>query len=202
MSDDLMASPCVMPHSTFIDFLLDESGSMGSCRNPTVAGFNNFVKDQAEQSGECYLTLTKFSNSVMTPYENLDITLVPELTFSPNGGTRLFDSIGDRLERIIPLASSSVISLFVIMTDGEDTSSHRYSVNTAREIITRAQDAGVIVVYLGPSASALAVGVQLGIPDGNIKPFDTSNMEATMATLNVATSAFRAGETTSKTFFA
>ena len=201
MSHDLMASPCVMPYRTFIDFLLDESGSMKSCLNQTVAGFNNFIKDQASQNGECYITLTKFTTTTKTPYENLDIALAPELTFSPSGGTKLFDAVIDRLERIIPSLRKDTISLFVIMTDGEDIGSTR-SITEARGIISRAQSAGMVVVYLGPSSTALAVGENLGIPQGNIKPFDTSDMANTMTTLNQATTAFRSGSTSGQTFFA
>lgn len=51
----------VQPTSlTLIEFILDETGSMSSCRESTIAGFNQYVKDQRNGAGDCYLTLTKF----------------------------------------------------------------------------------------------------------------------------------------------
>ena len=78
----------VMPSQsplTFIDFLLDETGSMGSCSRETCAGFDNFVDSQRDAEGRCFLTLAKFdSGSVKVPYENLDIAMVPKLSYIPN----------------------------------------------------------------------------------------------------------------------
>jgi hypothetical protein len=185
----------------FIEFLLDETGSMGSCLPATKAGFNNFVESQRGTSGQCYLTLAKFDSSgVKVPYENLDINMVPSLSFFPGSMTNLYDCIGSRLTSILDSPREGRI-LFVIMTDGGDNASSSYNCSSTRTLIERAQNEGVVVVYLGPSNDALRVGRDLGIPEGNIKPFDTSNMEETMNTVSAATTAFRAGSTSDANFF-
>lgn len=188
---------------TFIDFLLDETGSMGSCAGATRAGFNGFVKEQREAGLPCYLTLAKFdSSSVRVPYENLDIGMVPPLDFYPNASTNLYDCIGERLTRVMEQERQGK-SLFIILTDGGDNASRSYNIDTARGVIEQAQASGVVVVYMGPSSNAYAIGEKLGVPQGNIFPFETAHMEETMQTLAASTRAFTAGSTiSSDNFFA
>lgn len=187
---------------TFIDFLLDETGSMSSCASATRAGFNKFVSDQRENGETCYLTLAKFdSASIRVPYENLDVHMVPSLEFYPNAATNLYDCIGKRLENVLSQDRRGK-SLFIILTDGHDNASHLYTQDSARNIIIRAQNEGVVVVYMGPSDNAMTIGEQLGIPSGNIFPFETTNMETTMETLSSSTKAFTTGKATSDNFFA
>ncbi len=188
--------------TTFIDFLLDETGSMSSCSNATRVGFDDFVKEQQTQPGACFLTLSKFdSDSIRTPYENLPIAMVPPLSFHPGQMTNLYDCIGMRLKAVLDQARPGR-SLFVIMTDGGDNQSRTYTIETARDLVVRAQDSGIVVVFLGPNDSALTVGTKLGIPTGNIKSFHTDKMAETMGNLTSATKAFRAGTADNSNLFA
>ncbi len=199
MSNTLLGSP--IPY-TFIDFLLDETGSMSSCANATMIGYDDFVAAQRSEEGECFLTLAKFdSRGIRVPYVDLPIGMVPPLSFHPGATTNLYDCIGERLASVLntPRQGSS---LFVIMTDGGDNASHTYDINSARLLVEKAQEAGVVIVFLGPDDSALTVGERLGIPKGNIKSFHTDRMRETMNDLTVATTAFRAGTSDSKSFFA
>lgn len=190
----------VSPDITFIDFLLDETGSMSSCAAATKSGFDQFVTSQ--QSGnQCFLTLAKFdSTGVRVPYENLDINMVPKLSFFPGSMTNLFDCIGTRLQSVLDQQREGK-SLFVILTDGGDNASVKYTRDSVRSLIEKAMSNNVSVVYMGPSSNAHQVGELMGIPHGNIFPFETSEMAQTMDTLTVATRAFRAGETTTGSFF-
>lgn len=187
---------------TFINFLLDETGSMTSCARATEIGFDDFVATQKNEDGECFLTLAKFdSRGIRVPYIDLPIGMVPPLSFHPGATTNLYDCIGERLAVVLE-APPEGKSLFVIMTDGGDNASHTYDINSARALVEKAQEAGVVVVFLGPDDSALTVGERLGIPKGNIKSFHTDKMRETMSDLTVATTAFRAGTSDSKSFFA
>lgn len=186
---------------TFIDFLLDETGSMSSCRQATIDGYSDYIESLKQDSQACYLTLCKFdSNGLRTPYVNLAVEMIPRLSFYPGSMTNLYDCIGERLSEVLDQERSGK-SLFVIMTDGGDNSSTRYNINTARDLILHAQDRGVVVVFLGPNDSALDVGAKLGIPTGNIKSFHTDKMRETMDDLTVATTAFRAGTSSAANFF-
>jgi hypothetical protein len=44
---------------THIAIVLDRSGSMASCADDTVGGFNKFIEDQKRVPGEATLTLTQ-----------------------------------------------------------------------------------------------------------------------------------------------
>lgn len=186
---------------TFIDFLLDETGSMSGFEAATIAGFRDFVNTQKELGGECYLTLSKFdSSSIRTPYVNLSIDMVPTLTFYPGASTNLYDVIGDRLTDVLA-QNREGRSLVVILTDGGENASRRHNLDSVRSLITQATQREIVVVYLGPSNSALQVGHNLGIPEGNVKAFEVANIGETMTTLANATKAFRSAATASTSNF-
>jgi hypothetical protein len=45
--------------STRIAIILDRSGSMQSCQEGTVTGFNKFIEDQRKQAGEASVKLVQ-----------------------------------------------------------------------------------------------------------------------------------------------
>ena len=191
------AGPDVHPPSgppiTFIDFLLDETGSMRLCAAETRAGFDAFVAAQAAVVGECFLTLSTFdSTGVRTPYENLRIDAVLPLSFFPGEMTNLFDCMGERLAAVMDQRREGT-SLFVVMTDGDDNASAFWTMESVRDLVVRAQDQGVVVLFLGPPGQAMEVGSGLGIPAERVRPFDTAQMRETMDEVSAVVTAFRSG---------
>lgn len=183
---------------TFIDFLLDETGSMSTCYGQTKSGYDNFVKSQNDGVAPCYISLCKFDSSgLRIPYENIEVSMVPSLSFHPNAMTNLYDCIVNRLTaRLENLPDGN--SLFVIITDGDDNAS-RSSIRDVRDVIEKANSLGVMMVYLGPENSK-KIGIEMGILEENIQTFDTTDMEKTMATVSNSTRAYRSG--TAGGFFA
>ena len=60
------------PDLTVISFLLDESGSMGSCYGPTIEGYNTYI-DQLKaspDSNKVLFTLTKFEGGKVEVVHN------------------------------------------------------------------------------------------------------------------------------------
>ena len=194
--DSVFNYPC----PTLIEFLLDETGSMSSCKRETISGFASFLDEQKAQDGNCLLTLTKFdTNGLKTPYIDLDVKLafpLNENTFVPGGGTNLRDTIGRRvraLEERIAHWSLKPNVLVVVLTDGDDNASREYSEAQIRDLIRAHEADGWTFVYLGSTPSALATAKRLGFQEGNSKKFDTSRMHETMTALANATTAYRAG---------
>jgi hypothetical protein len=190
---------------TIIEFILDETGSMQSCLSGAIAGFNQFLKEQAEIDSECYFTLTKFStNQKLTVYSGLDIKMVPSLnknTFIPNGGTNLCDTIMERIKILKATLSEWDITpkvLFVCLTDGEDNSS-RWSEHQIKKEIELTDEWSF--VYLGANQNAAAVALNLGFPKNNIKTFETEKFEETMTELSSRTAAYRSGTVQAKAFY-
>lgn len=183
---------------TVIEFILDETGSMSSWKTPTISGFNTFIAEQRAQSGTCLLTLTKFDTTgLKTPYTDLDVQMVPYLnenTFIPGYGTNLRDTIGERVLNLSERLAEWPVQphvLVVVMTDGEDTSSRRYSETDVRGLIRDHEARGWSFVYLGATRNALAVAEQLGFQPGNAKQFHAEQMHQTMTTLAQATTVYR-----------
>jgi len=200
---------------TFIEFILDETGSMCSLVNTTVGGFNDFLKEQQAQTGQCLMTLTKFHSSrVRTPYTDLEVQMAPKLsaeTFQPDGGTNLRDTIISRIDaaqdRLGALAGEANV-VMIVMTDGEDTCS-RYTERDVAARLKERMDHGWTFVFLAAYERALPVAEALGFPLGNSKSFARSEVRETMTKVAHATTAYRstrssglvASGTTSSTYF-
>jgi hypothetical protein len=179
---------------TFIDILLDETGSMSSCHSATVTGFNAFVAEQREIEGSCYLTLTKFdAQNLKTPYQNLRIEAVPELTFFPGGGTNLYDVVGQRVGEVLR-QNRQGRSLVVVITDGDENCSKTFrTADSVKAVISAAISQGVTFLYYGAGSRAKQTALAMGFPDNSIEVFDTRHMGETMKTASAKTRAFRVG---------
>ena len=196
---------------TIIEFLLDETGSMGSCQHAVVSGFNDFVSEQRAAGGKCLLTLTKFDCSgIKTPYVDLSAQMVPTMTpamFTPGSSTNLYDTIGERMSALterLKTWSAKPNVLFVVMTDGGDNASTLPETAVRSNLLHMTEAHGWSFVYLGAHEQALAVANRLGFAPGNSKQFKASEMRETMQNLAKATKAYRqkGGFHTSDDFFA
>lgn len=203
---------------TVIEFVLDETGSMASCRDATIGGFNEYINSQRAQTGKCLLTLTKFdTNGLKTPYTDIDLQLVPDLdhnTYIPGQSTNLYDAIGTRivsLEQRLATHNWPVQPhvLVIIMTDGFDNASREYSAASIKEFIGKKEGQGWTFVYLGANQDAWKVGQTFGMSQGNTMSYDTAQTRETMRSLSESQSAYRAvrasgnvaSTTASKDFF-
>ena len=194
---------------TLIEFILDQTGSMTTCKEETILGFNDFLKDQKSQDGACLLTLTKFdaSRNKTTPYADLDINMVPDMRpewFLPDGNTNLRDTIGDRIdhleERLEKWATQPKV-LIVVMTDGEDNASKIYTEKQIHSKIKTKKSDGWVFVYLGIDQNALAIAEKLGFDEGNIQSFARENLKKSVQIFSKATTVFRASASSSEPFF-
>lgn len=177
---------------TFIDILLDETGSMSSCHGATVNGFNAFIADQREVGGDCYLTLSKFdSNGIRTPYENLRLESVPELSFFPGSMTNLWDVVGGRVSEVLK-QNRQGRSLVVVLTDGGENASRSFNCEQVKSLVSEAISKGVSFLYFGAGTGAKQQALDMGFPENTITVFDTRHMADTMKTVSAKTRAFRA----------
>lgn len=138
-------------------FLLDRSGSMESCRDDTIGGFNAFVNSQKALGGT--MTLILFDHEIMTVYENVDIDKVEPLTtetFVPRGSTSLLDALGHVLK--MPLEGKQTV---IVLTDGEENSSTKYTELHVKDLIEQKNDWDF--VYLGANQDTILNATRLGI---------------------------------------
>lgn len=136
-------------------FLLDKSGSMESVLDDTIGGFNSFVREQIPLGGT--LSLYTFSNTCRCEYRDLPIDNVPLLTretYTPHGNTALYDSMGMILKDY-----EGKEGTFVILTDGQENSSRKYTKNHIKDLI---KFSNMDVVYVGVDIDS---AVDMGIKD-------------------------------------
>ena len=182
---------------TRVRFILDESGSMFSCWNSTVNGFNEYVDTlRNDSNGNTYdISLTKFEGgNIEHVFENVPVDQVEQLTtemYRPAGGTNLNDAIGEtvmRVARTTPRMPHN--TLIIIMTDGYENMSKEWSSDKIAKLIQSKEKDGWTVTFLGANIDTVSVGKTYSIKRGNMKSYSTQNMDGTMRGLAAATTTF------------
>ncbi|NBP65974.1 MAG: VWA domain-containing protein [Bacteroidetes bacterium] len=169
-------------------FILDRSGSMQLCLNDTIGGYNAFINDQKSLGGTMSLYL--FDNEIEKVYADLDINSVQELnnkTYIPRGNTALFDAIGTVLESI-NIKDDTTTSV-IILTDGEENSSRKYSLGWIKCMIKNFTEKGVTFMYLGANQDAFSEANKLGIDANNTMNY---NVDETQEAFNLVSTCLRA----------
>lgn len=167
---------------THISVVIDRSGSMSSCWDDTIGGFNSFLATQKEETGKATMTIAQFDNE----YDVIaNIALIKDIedltreTYTPRGGTALFDAIG----RTINATESDIAKLdkkpekviFVIITDGDENASREYSRNQIMKMIDDHREENKWeFVFIGANQDALKNGSSMGIRKGFSANYDAS----------------------------
>lgn len=174
-------------------FVLDDSGSMQSCRAQTISGFNEFLDGQqidAKETGiETFVSLFKFDGSnvtcVIDRINVFEVEPITEKTYNPRGSTNLLDAIGGVIMQINMKLSEhkkkdrdSVI--IAILTDGGENASRTFGNSDVKQMVEKAEGKNWGFMFLGANINAFSVGAQFGFSQQNTMQYDTSNMGATM----------------------
>jgi uncharacterized protein YegL len=149
-------------------FLLDRSGSMESCRDDTIGGFNSFVKDQVVLGGK--LSLIQFDHEIKKSFSDLELKDVKPLTtetFKPRGSTALLDAIGETIK------TNSGTPLVIILTDGQENASTKFTKAHIKDLIEQKTKDGWTFIYLGANQDAFAEAGSIGISAGLTMNYDT-----------------------------
>lgn len=193
-------------NGTLITVILDESGSMNFCWDPTIAGFNEFVNGQKNadsSAGEASLTLIKFdAPNISTQYTNRPLSEVPALSrdnYRPNGGTNLLDAIGTAINNVnVELSKYKKKNrpgvIIVIMTDGGENSSRSFNSSAIKEMVKAAEESDWTFTFLGANIDSFAVGSTFGMNVQNTVNYSTNNMGATMSSLSASTTRMRSAK--------
>jgi hypothetical protein len=185
--------PAVCPVE--VGILLDRSGSMASIKSETIDGFNALLREQERLEQAALLSVALFNDAVTLLHDGVPIARVPFLgseTYQPRGGTALNDALGRMVQTIGERASRLSRTLIAIITDGQDTASHTFSVMDVRRMVGyRRERHDWVFVFFGPS-SARTYARSVGIPDDHIFDFDaTSEIAATLQRLSAGLEAYR-----------
>jgi len=161
--------------SALITFVLDESGSMGRIAQAARDGFNEYLEEQVAHGGQTWWTLTTFANHPRTRFAVIPGAEVRPLgdDYSPHGMTALYDAVGRSvtktrayLETLGDDRPSDVI--VVILTDGMENVSRRWTARQVFDLITEAEDSGWQFVFLGANQDSWSVAQNMGIRKGAV----------------------------------
>lgn len=172
-----------MKNATNITVILDRSGSMYNDRAKTVEGFNAFLQEQKDIEGEATITLVQFAEEFTTSYKDVNLseakfikqktnmTLENFVEYNANGqSTSLRDTVGSVIANLGYDLSKLTENerpdkvIIVIITDGEDNSSRRYSLSKLKEMIEHQQKVyNWTFLYLGADMSGVNEARSMGI---------------------------------------
>lgn len=176
---------------THVCFIIDESGSMYNAVNDVKGGFKKIIEEQkANTTGTCAVSLYTFDASVQSVYTLRDVNEInSELDYRPEGSTALNDAVGIAIDQIgEKLASMDeserpASNLIVIMTDGEENASTKYSISKVREMIKHQTDKyNWTFMYLGADITSSDIADSLGV---KYRAYSTKkNLDANYTMLN------------------
>ena len=168
---------------TRIAVILDRSGSMGSCRESTVTGFNTFIREQKKLPGTATVKLVQFDDEYEIVFDK-PLQDAPELTqetFVPRGSTALLDAqgrtiieLGKELEAMAESERPSKV-IVVTLTDGQENASTDFTTEKIAEMIKHQRETyGWDFVFLGANQDAVKVGIAMNISPQASMTYKTS----------------------------
>jgi hypothetical protein len=193
-------------------FVLDDSGSMQSCVEPTISGFNEYL--QGQNDGNTFVTLYKFDGYRVTKIVDkmlaAEVSPLTSETYNPRGGgTNLLDSIGSVMQTInIDLSSKKKNDresiIITVLTDGAENSSKIFSKEDIAEMITKAEAKNWGFMFLGANVDAFSVGAAIGFNVNNTLQYSTENSVGAIRSASAMTtrmkSAYAEGAATSSLY--
>lgn len=188
------------PTASRILVVLDRSGSMQSCLQEAIGGFNKFLAEQKALPGECQFSLMLFDNLIEyvvvdTPIKN--VSPLNETTFVPRGFTALYDAVGTMIDRYKLDNKPGVKTILVILTDGQENASKMYNHTSVSQLIKKVEgEYGWETIFLGSGFNVYDVAKNLNIKTTNTMQFDTGIFGQTTASYSSASlnaTAYRTG---------
>ena len=158
---------------TSINVIVDASSSMAPLTTDTIGSFNTFLKEQKDFPGEAVFTLCTFNTDYRLVHDFVKIASVQDLdaqTYRPGGWTALLDAMGTTIDsvgrKLASMAEEDRPSkvIFLIITDGEENRSHRYTREQIKSMVEHQKDVySWEFVFMGANIDAITTGTSLGI---------------------------------------
>lgn len=169
---------------THICLILDSSSSMECVKQETKETFNGFMEDQRKIPGKTTFDLFLFWNEVKRTVNFADLAVFKDdlmAKYRCSGCTALLDaicivvdSVGTDLSQI-PEEERPENVLIAIITDGEENSSKRFSIQDVRKRIDHQTHVyNWKFVFLGANIDAFDTGTNLGISNEDCIQFTQS----------------------------
>lgn len=157
---------------TDLIFILDRSGSMKKQAKTTIKEYNSYIENMEGENIK--VTTVLFDDEYEMITRRKDVDEVKKLTkeiYYPRGCTALYDAIGKTIKYMDEEETQKVI--FIIITDGLENCSIRYSKDKIKSMIYRHSNWEFI--YLGADIDSFNEGTNIGIDEKNISNFEKGN---------------------------
>jgi len=156
--------------TTFVSFLLDETGSMHSIADDTIGGFNAYVEALQKNDADILFSLVSFNSSVTRRrYVAEPIRTISPLTeddYDPRMSTPLIDAavkIIKATDEAVQRRGDDPNVVIVMQTDGQENVSVEYTTADLAALIKEKEAAGWQFVFLGAGLDAFAAARAAGI---------------------------------------
>ena len=154
-------------------FILDRSGSMHGLESDTIGGFNSMLEKQKRNDGEALVSTILFDNDSRVIHNRVPIKEVKPMTrkdYRVKGCTALLDAVGNAISHIVNMHKNMsddlrpTSTLFVIITDGMENASTKYSYTKVKNMIKKQQEKySWEFIFLGANIDAIKVADRIGI---------------------------------------
>ena len=194
--------------TTYITFVMDETGSMSMLKDEAISGFNKYIDDlKKDLKGRTNFSLMLFDSTQMRwhiidkPIK--DVTHLNEDTYRPGAMTPLWDAVAEAIllteDRIKGKKNPKVV--ITILTDGYENASRKYTTKAVKEMIESHKDWAIN--FLGANMDAWGVAGDIGIDTGSVMnfAFTGSGLSAGFRSASLATTSFAQGKTTAQNFY-
>lgn len=159
---------------TELVFILDRSGSMAGMESDCTGGFNSFIEKQKKMEGKAFVTTVLFNQDFITLHDRADIQKIKPMKkseFQVGGCTALIDAMGESIEHtamIHKYARPEDVpehTMFIIMTDGLENASRRYSSDDVKKLVEQKKELGWEFIFMGANIDAVETARHYGIDE-------------------------------------
>lgn len=158
---------------TELVFIIDRSGSMSGLEADTIGGFNSMIEKQRKEEGECYVSTVLFDHETKVLHDRAKLSEIKPMTdkdYIVRGTTALIDAIGGAIHHIGNVHKYArpedvpANTMFVIITDGMENASRRYSSDDVKKKIERQKEkCGWEFIFIGANIDAVETAARYGI---------------------------------------
>jgi uncharacterized protein YegL len=188
---------------TELVFILDKSGSMSGLELDTIGGYNSMLAKQKAVEGECRITTVLFDHDYELLHDRIDIRAVGPITereYFIGGSTALLDAVGRTIHKIGSAQKHTAEDyraetvMFVIITDGYENASRRYSADRVKQMIEHEKvNYGWEFIFLGANIDAVETAGRFGIAADRAQNYhaDSDGVELNFRVMSDTIATFR-----------
>ena len=169
-------------NTTELVLILDRSGSMSGLEGNTIKGFNDMIHTLQKRKSLCYVTTFLFDDKLEFLHDRERLSDVKDITeenYYVRGCTALNDALGTAISHIegihkyIRPEDVPAHTIFVLVTDGMENASRKYTTTANRKAILGHKDWRFL--FLGADIDAVTSAPELGFSEDNIGMFLCTN---------------------------